>query len=60
MLVVTRKTNESIVIGDAITVTVLGVRGKRVRIGIEAPSATTRKRGFMKTENWVSPVNPRF
>ena len=37
MLVLTRKRNESIVIGDDIEVTVLSVVGEKVRIGIEAP-----------------------
>lgn len=37
MLVLTRKANESITIGNHITVTVLGIRGGQVRIGIDAP-----------------------
>jgi carbon storage regulator len=37
MLVLTRKTNESIMIGDRIEVSVLSVSGDKVRIGIEAP-----------------------
>ena len=37
MLVLTRKRNESIVIGDDIEVSVLGVVGEKVRIGIDAP-----------------------
>ncbi len=37
MLVLSRKKNESIVIGDTITVTVLEVRGRTVRLGIDAP-----------------------
>ena len=38
MLILTRKLGESITIGDDIKVTVLGVFGRQVRIGIEAPS----------------------
>ena len=38
MLVLTRKTNQSIMIGDDVEVTVLGVYGDRVRLGIQAPS----------------------
>ena len=37
MLVLSRKLSESIVINDDIVVTVLGVQGDRVRLGIEAP-----------------------
>ena len=37
MLVLTRKRNESIVIGDDIEVTVLSVAGEKVRLGIQAP-----------------------
>jgi carbon storage regulator len=39
MLVLTRKVNQSIVIGDDIEVVVLEVRGEQVRIGIRAPQA---------------------
>jgi len=39
MLVLTRKTSESIVIGNEIVVTVLEVRGDQVRLGIDAPRA---------------------
>lgn len=37
MLVLTRKSNQSIVIGDDIEISVLAVMGEKVRIGIEAP-----------------------
>ncbi len=37
MLVLTRKTNQSIMIGDDIEVSVLAVSGEKVRIGIAAP-----------------------
>ena len=37
MLILTRKPGESIVIGDSVTITVLGVRGNQVRLGVEAP-----------------------
>jgi carbon storage regulator len=38
MLVLSRKFGESIVIGDSITVTVMEVKGERVRLGISAPA----------------------
>ncbi len=37
MLILTRKTNESLKVGDDVTVTVLGIKGGQVRIGISAP-----------------------
>ena len=38
MLILTRRLNEVLVIGDDITVTVLEIKGNQVRLGIEAPS----------------------
>jgi carbon storage regulator len=37
MLVLSRKKNESIVINDDITIVVVGIRGDKVRLGVEAP-----------------------
>ena len=37
MLILTRKSGESLMIGEDISVTVLGVKGNQVRIGINAP-----------------------
>ncbi len=37
MLILTRRVGETLVIGDEITVTVLGVRGNQVRLGVNAP-----------------------
>ena len=37
MLILTRRINESLVIGDEVTVTILGVKGNHVRIGVDAP-----------------------
>ena len=37
MLVLTRKSNQSIMIGDEIEISVLAIMGEKVRIGIEAP-----------------------
>lgn len=37
MLILTRRLNETVIIGDDITVTVLGTKGGQVRLGINAP-----------------------
>jgi carbon storage regulator len=37
MLILTRRVGETLMIGDDVTVTVLGVKGNQVRIGVSAP-----------------------
>lgn len=37
MLILTRRVGESVVIGDKVSVTVLGVKGNQVRLGVDAP-----------------------
>lgn len=37
MLILTRRVGETLMIGDKVTVTVLGVKGNQVRLGINAP-----------------------
>jgi carbon storage regulator len=37
VLILTRRVGETLMIGDAITVTVLGVKGNQVRLGVNAP-----------------------
>ena len=37
MLILTRRVGESLMIGDNVNVTVLGIRGNQVRIGVNAP-----------------------
>ena len=37
MLILTRRVGETLMIGDDVTITVLGVKGNQVRIGINAP-----------------------
>ena len=48
MLVLTRKKNEAVVINGRITVTVLEVRGNRVRLGIDAPKDVSIRRSGLK------------
>lgn len=45
MLVISRKTNDTIVINDEITITVIELRGNKVRLGIEAPKGVSIHRG---------------
>jgi carbon storage regulator len=37
MLILTRRVGETVIIGDDVTVTILGVKGNQVRVGINAP-----------------------
>jgi carbon storage regulator len=41
MLILTRRVGETLVIGDDVNVTVLGVRGNQVRLGVNAPKEVT-------------------
>ena len=51
MLILTRKSGESITIGDDVKLTVVEVKGKQVRIGIDAP------RSYMIHREEVYPVS---
>jgi len=39
VLILTRRVSETVMVGDEITVTVLGVKGNQVRLGIQAPKS---------------------
>ena len=39
MLILTRRVGETVMIGDEVTITVLGVKGNQVRVGINAPKS---------------------
>lgn len=60
MLVLTRKTNQSIMIGDSIEISVLSVAGDKVRIGIDAPRevAVFRKEVYESIEEGRDPSSP--
>ncbi len=45
MLVLSRKENEELVIGDGIVVRIIGIAGGRVQVGIEAPRDVRIRRG---------------
>jgi carbon storage regulator len=53
MLVLTRKSNQSIMIGDDVELTVLAIVGEKVRIGIQAPRdiPVFRKEVYLEIQN---------
>ena len=61
MLVLTRKSNQSIMIGDEIEVSVLAIMGEEVRIGIEAPRTIPvfRKEVYLEIQQDRSPDEDR-
>src|SRR5438477_7927106 len=61
MLVLTRKSNQSIMIGDEIEVSVLAIMGEKVRIGIEAPRSIPvfRKEVYLEIQQNTSPEEAR-
>jgi carbon storage regulator len=61
MLVLTRKSNQSIMIGDEIEVSVLAIMGEKVRIGIEAPRSIPvfRKEVYLEIRQDSSPEEAR-
>jgi carbon storage regulator len=60
MLVLTRKSNQSIMIGDDIEVSVLSIMGEKVRIGIQAPRdiPVFRKEVYLEIQEERGAVQP--
>ncbi len=51
MLILTRKPDEALRIGDDITITVIGIKGNQVRLGIDAPQGVRIYRTEILQEN---------
>ena len=52
MLILTRRVGETLMVGDDVTVTVLGVKGNQVRIGVNAPKevAVHREENYQRIQ----------
>ncbi len=53
MLILTRKSGEKLMVGDDVEITVLGVKGNQVRIGVNAPKdiAVHREEVYIRIQN---------
>jgi carbon storage regulator len=59
MLILTRRVGETVMIGDEVTITVLGVKGNQVRVGINAPKhvAVHREEIYERIKREQSPTD---
>ena len=62
MLILTRRVGEAVVIGEEVTVTVLGVKGNQVRIGVNAPKTVSvhREEIFDRIKNEQKDASPAY
>lgn len=60
MLVLSRKLNEAVIINDTVRVTVIGIKGDRVRLGIEAPRDVSVDRGEVHARKAMQVVEIPF
>jgi len=60
MLILTRRIGETLVVGDEVTVTVLGVKGNQVRLGVNAPKevAVHREEIYQRIQREKQEGNP--
>ena len=61
MLILTRRVGETLMVGDEVTVTVLGVKGNQVRIGVNAPKdvAVHREEIYQRIQNENAKQDPK-
>ncbi|MAY34466.1 MAG: carbon storage regulator [Spongiibacteraceae bacterium] len=60
MLILTRRIGETLMVGDEVTVTVLGIKGNQVRIGVNAPNdvAVHRQEVYEKIQKEANGSQP--